>query len=324
MQIVGHKKQIGYLNKILENKGQISHAFLFSGPEKIGKKTILLEFIKSIQCEKSGKIGELCGQCIGCEQIGRVSADFLAVMPAKTDDGGIASEIGIGAIRNLRNFMSTKPMSNRFKIALIDDAHLMTREAQNALLKILEEPSGDKIIFLISSSQDNLLPTILSRAYQMKFNFVAEEDIIESAKGDNAVKIKKIIKIFGGRPGTIEEFLSHREDLDRAIDEFFKFAASDTEGRFKYIEKIIKDKNLNAPALLEKWIMILRLALFQKVGLYDLMGDIGLQNYLDNFVSHREMKNISGALNLAQRLHFLSASYNINQRLAMEMLALEL
>lgn len=322
--IIGHKKQIGYLNKILENKGQISHAFLFSGPEKIGKKTISLEFIKSIQCEKSGKIGELCGQCIGCEQIGRASADFLAVMPAKSDVSGVVSEIGIGAIRNLRNFMSARPMSNRFKIALIDDAHLMTREAQNALLKILEEPSGDKIIFLISQNQENLLSTILSRLYQMKFNFVAEKDILMSVKDKDADKAKKLFKIFGGRPGLIEGLSAHSEDFMRIADDFFKFAASDTDTRFRYIEKISKDKNLNMPILLEKWIMILRFALFQKAGFYDLMGDIELENYLNNFASHREMKNISGALNLAQKLHFLSASYNINQRLAMEMLALEL
>lgn len=321
--IIGHQKQIGYLNKILENKEAIPHAFLFIGPDKVGKKTIALEFIKSIQCEKSAKIGEFCGKCLGCEQIGRVSADFLAVEPER-DESGNFKETGIKEIRNLRIFLSERPTANKFKIAVIDDAHMMTHEAQNALLKSLEEPRGDKILFLITFSPENLLETILSRVYTMKFNLVSEREILGIP---GAEKLQNILRITDFRPGVVFDCLNNKNILaeyNKTIEDFFAFAVSDLNERFKYIEKKAKSDDFNVKAMLDNWTAILKLALFQKTQSCGLMEDKNTAKNLADFIEKRSVKNIADSLRLAQEISFLAGATNVNKRLAVEMLALSL
>lgn len=354
--IIGHKKQIGYLNKILENKEAMPtgrqampHSFLFVGPEKVGKKTIALEFIKSIQCEKSVKIGELCGKCLGCEQIGRVSADFFMVEPER-DENGSAKEISIAKIRALKTFLADRPATNKFKVAIINDAHLMTHEAQNALLKSLEEPKGDKILFLITSSPENLLGTILSRAYMMKFNLVAKEDIKEiiepdfrgdgnpsvprqndlvglAARADDKDSIYSILKITDFRPGVVFDCLADKgvlEEYNKIIDDFFTFAGADLNERFKYVEKKAKSDDFNVKALLDNWTAILRLALFQKTQSYGLIEGSEFKKRLSNFSDKKNVADIADALKLAQEISFLAGATNVNKRLAMEILAISL
>lgn len=338
--IIGHKKQIGYLNKILENKEAMPHSFLFVGPEKVGKKTIALEFIKSIQCEKSARIGELCGKCLGCEQIGRVSADFLMVEPER-DENGSAKEISIAKIRALKTFLADRPATNKFKVAIIDDAHLMTHEAQNALLKSLEEPKGDKILFLITSGPENLLGTILSRVYMMKFNLVAEEDIEEIVgldsrrslsrtairDGNDKDSIYSILKITDFRPGVVFDCLADKgvlEEYNKIIDDFFTFVGADLNERFKYVEKKAKSDDFNVKALLDNWTAILRLALLQKTQSYGLIEGSEFKKRLSNFSDKKNVADIVDALKLAQEISFLTGATNVNKRLAMEMLAISL
>lgn len=311
------------------------HAFLFVGPDKIGKKTIALEFIKSIQCEKNNKIGEFCGECIGCQQIGRVSADFFKVEPER-DESGNFKEIGIKEIRNLKTFLSERPATNKFKTAIIDDAHMMTHEAQNALLKSLEEPKGDKILFLITSSPENLLETILSRAYTIKFNLVAEEDIVGldsrrslsvMAGGDGKDSIRSMLKIADFRPGIVFDCLSDKNVLaeyNRMTDDFFAFAGFDLNERFKYIEKKAKTDDFNIKKMLDSWTMILRLALFQKIQSCGLMDDSEFKERLLNFSDKKSVADIVNVLKLTQEISFLSSATNVNKRLAMEMLAINL
>lgn len=327
--IIGHKKQIGYLNNILKNKEAIPHAFLFVGPDKIGKKTIALEFIKSIQCEKSEGLGKHCSKCMACDQQGRVSADFLLIEPDRNEKGDL-KEIGISKIRSLIDFASDRPISNPFKIAIIDEAHNMTQEAQNALLKVLEEPKGDKVIFLVSSNAENFLDTILSRVYSIKFNFVSDEEIskaLDSMPSEYIQDLKDILGIAGLRPGLVYD-LSQKEELIKKYgkinDDFFDFAKADLNDRFKYIEKYNQLKDFDVRKLLDSWIMILRFALFQKAQIYDLIDDSKMKKRLAEFGEKRTIKNISGSLRLAQEIYFLGKSTNINQRLALEMLALAL
>lgn len=305
------------------------HAFLFVGPDKIGKKTVALEFIKSIQCEKSGELGKHCNECAVCDQQNRVSADFLLIEPDRSESGD-SKEIGISQIRSLIDFAGSRPVSSPFKIMIIDEAHNMTHEAQNALLKVLEEPKGDKIIFLVGFGTENFLDTILSRVYPIKFNFVTEKDmseILDLAPSKYAKDLKNILDIAGLRPGFAHNLLQEEELIKKygkSMDDFFDFAKADLNNRFKYIEKCNQLKDFDVRKLLDSWIMILRSALFQKAQIYDLIKDDEIKKRLAEFGERRSIKNISSSLRLIQDIYFLNKSTNINQRLAMEMLALSL
>ena len=317
------------MNNILKDKGAIPHAFLFLGADKIGKKKVALEFIKSIQCEENEEVGNLCNKCAACSQQDRVSADFLMVEPDK-DDEGIMKEIGIGKIRVLKEFIGGRSVINKFKIAVIDTADLMTHEAQNAVLKILEEPKGDKIIFLISSNAGSLLETILSRVYTIKFSLISKDDIsgvLSNVPKKNIKDVERLIKIGNFRPGVIYDYLNSSRlqgEYDNIVGEFIKFAAADLNDRFKYVEKISQSKSFDLKKIMNIWSIILRQALFQKAQVYDLIDNNELERDLAYFVKDKEIKDVAKSLQLAQEIEFLGLSTNINQRLAFEIFALAL
>ena len=139
--MVGHKKQWDFLkNKFGAN--QLSHAYLLTGAEGIGKKLFAKEF----------------SEFIGCK-----FPDLMVVDPVE------GKEIPVLKIREVQNFLAYKSYNGGFKIVIVDEAHLMNQEAQSCLLKTLEEPKGQTILFLVSSKPDMLLPTIFSRCQAVKF-----------------------------------------------------------------------------------------------------------------------------------------------------------
>lgn len=139
--LIGHKKQWEFFRKKFE-QDQLSHAYLITGTEGIGKNLFVREF----------------SEFIGCK--------FPDLMVVEPEEG---KEISIAKIREVQKFLSYKSYNGGFKIVVIDEAHLMNQEAQSCLLKTLEEPKGQTILFLISSKPDMLLPTIFSRCQTIKF-----------------------------------------------------------------------------------------------------------------------------------------------------------
>lgn len=136
-----HKKQWDFLKKKFES-GQLSHAYLFVGQEGIGKKDFAKEFAEFLGCK---------------------FPDLMLVEPSE------GKEIPILKVREIQSFLAYKSYHGNFKIVIVDQAHLMSQEAQNCFLKTLEEPKGSTILFLISSRPDSLLPTIFSRCQPIKF-----------------------------------------------------------------------------------------------------------------------------------------------------------
>ena len=149
--IVGHKKQREFLEK-KHKLNQLSHAYLFTGAEGIGKKTLALEFAELIGCRFPDL---LVIKSINSESSIKNKKDSL--------------EIDIGQVRDALNFLSYKSYNGGFKVVIVDDAERMNVEAQNCFLKTLEEPKGNTLIILVSSKPDMLLPTIFSRCQTLKF-----------------------------------------------------------------------------------------------------------------------------------------------------------
>jgi len=140
--LIGHKKQWKFLRDKFENN-QLSHAYLFTGAEGIGKKLFAKEF----------------SELVGCK------FPDLKIISKKEDK----TELDVSQIREAQNFLSYKSYNGGIKIVVIDNAHLMNQEAQNCFLKTLEEPKGQTLLFLITSKPDMVLPTIFSRCQTIKF-----------------------------------------------------------------------------------------------------------------------------------------------------------
>jgi len=148
---------------------KLSHAYLFSGPRGVGKTSTARILAKSLNCEK-GLTGEPCSKCKNCREIAEgISLDVLEI------DG--ASNRGIDEIRDLKEKINYAPINSPYKIYIIDEVHMLTNEAFNALLKTLEEPP-EHIIFMFATTAPHKIPlTVLSRCQRFDFRRITIEEI---------------------------------------------------------------------------------------------------------------------------------------------------
>ena len=162
------------LSTILDSKS-IPHAFLFAGPRGLGKTSAARIVAKSVNCLKNNGRGEPCGTCDMCTSITNgTNVDVLEV--------DAASNRGIDDIRDLREKVRLLPTISLYKVYIIDEVHMLTTEAFNALLKTLEEPPEHTLFILCTTEPDKLPETIISRCIRFDFKKAAEEEIINSLK----------------------------------------------------------------------------------------------------------------------------------------------
>lgn len=168
--IIGHEQVKQHLQTAIE-QNKISHSYIINGESGSGKKLTAAIFAETLQCEDKGI--NPCGLCKSCIQAESGNhPDIIWVTHEKYS-------IGVDDIRNqLNNNISIKPYSRPYKIYIIPDADKMTEQAQNALLKTIEEPPEYAVILLLTNNVDNLLPTILSRCVTLNLKPV-KTDLIE-------------------------------------------------------------------------------------------------------------------------------------------------
>lgn len=165
--ILGNEKNKNILEKSIE-LNKTSHSYIFWGTEGIGKKIIAKEFAKKILCIQNHDYNCKCKSCIEFDS--NNNPDFQLI---EATDG----KIKIEQVREMQKKISEKPIISDKKVYIINDAGTMTKEAQNCLLKTLEEPPEYITIILICSNEDNLLSTIKSRCTRMYFEPIKEEEI---------------------------------------------------------------------------------------------------------------------------------------------------
>jgi len=174
--IVGHEQIIEHLKTAI-GTGKVSHAYLFAGEDGSGKNMLANAFAMALQCEqiRQGNIGDLaevkaCGICKSCIQAASDNhPDIIRITHDK-------ASIGIDDIRiQLNNDIQIKPYSSPYKIYIIDEAEKLTEQAQNALLKTIEEPPKYGIILLLTNNLNSLLPTILSRCVTLHIKPIDSE-----------------------------------------------------------------------------------------------------------------------------------------------------
>ncbi|MFZ1731120.1 MAG: DNA polymerase III subunit delta' [Bacteroidota bacterium] len=211
--VIGQQRIKGLLRSMFES-GRIPHAMLFHGPAGVGKDAAALTFARALNCAE-GKF-EPCGSCPSCQAMESLRHQRLKLifpMPSKADEDSAvdklsedelgemnaqidakaenpyhhismakAAGIKISSVRDIRRESAFRSGTSGRTVVLISDADRMNSSAANALLKTLEEPSGDLLLILTSARKDTLLPTIISRCQLLRFDVLAEEQILTALK----------------------------------------------------------------------------------------------------------------------------------------------
>lgn len=168
-EVVGQGHVTQTLLNALTNK-RTSHAYLFCGPRGTGKTSTGRILAKAVNCLTNGK-GEPCNSCAMCQAITEGRALDVIEVDA-------ASNRGIDEIRDLREKVNYAPNQARYKVYIIDEVHMLTKEASNALLKTLEEPPPHVIFVLATTEAHKVLPTILSRCQRFDFRRISQADVV--------------------------------------------------------------------------------------------------------------------------------------------------
>ena len=216
-RLLGNEDTKARIGRAIES-GTLPHAFLIGGPSGSGKTTLATEISAAINCEeKHNPTSPLpCGRCNNCRRIYEGNVPDIKTLSKKKDK----APIGVEAVKDFREDMFLSSTEAESTIYIIDDAQTMTPEAQNALLKVLEEPPGSVIIFLLATECDRILTTIKSRAQYIPMARFGEEELArlllsESSEArlmnsTDSERFMGIIMSSDGRLGVAKSLLNRR------------------------------------------------------------------------------------------------------------------
>ena len=213
--IVGHSKQIEQLKNAVRNN-RVPHAYLFSGPDGVGKMKTAVEFIKYLNCIDQDTENILsCEKCTSCLRMENENQpDYFFI----TDKEG---SIKIEQVRNLVSSLSFKNVITKYKCVIINNCELITAEGANSLLKIIEEPGENVMFFLITSNENRVLPTIRSRAQKINFQQLSPIELKELGERANlfSENMEFFIEFSQGSFGKLSSLVSDNDFLEE-LQEF--------------------------------------------------------------------------------------------------------
>ncbi len=242
--IIGHDWAVRLLMKHIASR-QVRHAYLFTGPDSIGKRTLALRFAQALNCQEASQAGTACGECRICRltQVGTFPDTHIV----EAEEG--ASVIKVGQIRTLQHELALTPYEAKWRIAILLRFHEAHESAANALLKTLEEPSPQVVILLTARSVESLLPTIVSRCelFNLRAPTRDELQVALVEKGENEESARLLAGISTGRPGYALRALGNPDVLEQRtqhLDDFVRLLGQNRALRFAYVDEITRGKNL--------------------------------------------------------------------------------
>ena len=309
--IIGHKRIILFLEKSIANH-KLSHAYLFYGPNHIGKSKVAEYFAASLLCLNKVDGAGPCGECASCQQVSKkIHPDVYWVSEAEDKD-----KISINQIRQLQEALILTPLSGNYKIAIIENAENLTIQAANSFLKLLEEAPKNTIIILLARSFHSVLPTIRSRCQNLRFSCPSQEEIqsfLEKRFNSKPETIEFILSLSQDQPGLAIELAENPEKLSEfqgVADEFINLLVeNNSENKFKLADSIQDGK------ILSQWLKIIRYLILARSGA-DSKRKF-LQKSIDKIIKKYTQKELSQIAQAILRAQFY-LQRNVNQKLVIE------
>ena len=205
-QIVGHEWAVNMLQQHIQHE-KLQHAYLFTGSPGIGKRTLALKFAQAVNCTQPTQTGQPCGTCRDCRQIQAMQHPDLSIVTV--DDSG---SIKVDQIRELQHSLSLAPYQAKYRIALLLNFENANANAQNALLKTLEEAPARVILLLTALSVENLLPTIVSRCEILRLRPLPLQDLEHALVQQWQIELEKARLLSHLTSGRLGESLHYAQD----------------------------------------------------------------------------------------------------------------
>ncbi len=317
--IIGHESIIQHLQNAISAQ-KVSHAYIFYGEEGMGKKTLANAFAKTLQCEENGI--RSCDRCKSCMQADSGNhPDIIRVTHEKLS-------IGVDDIRIQVNAdILVKPYDSRYKIYIIDDADKLTEQAQNALLKTMEEPPEYAVILLLVSNLTSILPTILSRCVQLNLKpadktvikeFLMEYHHIPDYKAEMAAAFSS------GNVGKAIKYASS-EDFDKMKEEVLHILKYIDDMELHEVISGLKVLTANKPVI-EDYIDLMMLW-YRDVVMYKATLDPDLLLYREELSFIKQQANIRSYENVEKIISGMEKAKirlkaNVNFDIAIELMLL--
>ena len=321
--MLGHEWAVSVLKQHVAGGG-FRHAYLFTGPQGVGRRTMALRLAQALNCPQPSAPGEPCRQCRTCQQIENMQHPDLAVVQAEQ----VGGTLKVDQIRELQHSLSLAPYQANYRVALLlrfEEAHV---SAQNALLKTLEEPPDKVVLLVTAESAESLLPTVASRCELLRLRPLPLEMVqagLQERWGMPAEEARLLAHLSGGRPGNALRLYQSPELLEQRqiwLDDLHQLLRSNRVQRFAYADKLSRDKEKRRDAL-QAWLSLWRDALLCASGSSVPLVNLDRAGEIEELARHCGPQLAYASVNAL--LHALDQlEHNVHPQLCIEVLLLDL
>ena len=325
-RISGHLDSVRLLDQA-RVAGKLASGYLLCGPTQIGKRAVALELAKALNCLSSSPP---CDRCDQCRRIDAGSHPDVRILEVSEIDN--RRMISIDVVRDVLRHALIRPFQGQWRVTIIDGAELLSDEAGNALLKILEEPPPQVLFILLTTNPMRVLHTIRSRCQSLFLRPLPNESvqkILVDQWGVDEAEAKKLSLLSQGRMGWAIRCVNDKSVLDRQlrrINELLSISRAPLEERFAHAGELaglfLKDPS-SIWEVLDLWIFLWRDVLITKVGPPELTGSSLGMDHVEEWASQYTVEDLICVIRSLMEVKSLLEA-NVNPRLALEGLALSI
>jgi DNA polymerase-3 subunit delta' len=319
--LIGHENTQALLKRTVEG-GRPSHAYLFVGREGVGKKLVAVRFASMLNCPSAD--GDPECDCRVCRRVleGK-HPDVISEQPER-------GMIRIDRVRNIQKFFRYPPIEGAFRVVVIDNAHTMNRQAQNALLKTLEEPPPGRVLILVTAKPALLLTTVRSRCRKITFGPLPPEPLIslvQQRTGLSLDKARTLTALAGGSVGKALELADSRylEIRDKALSVLIEPGKNGISGLLDFSGKISSNRQSALEAIeiagtLIRDMLIIQYGADTSAAIHGDSLDI-----IAAAAQHHSQDDLFAVYDeLASAAELIEADINVNKNLTMDVMLLKI
>jgi len=320
--LTGHEWAVDMLQKHIVH-GTTRHAYLFSGPPGLGRRTLALRFAQALNCPTPAAPGIPCGTCRDCTQIESMAHADLTIVQAEAEGGTLK----VDQIRETRKTLILKPYMSKYRVALFLRFQEANDNAANALLKTLEEAPSYAVLILTADNPEQLLPTIISRCEVLRLRPLRVEEVQSELehRGFETNHARLLAHLSGGRMGYALRLLESDallEKREERLNDLLTLLSASRVEKFKYVDQLAKDKEVMRQTItfwLTYWRDVMLRAAQAETPLVNVDRNVEIEDLagrLDLSSARRVVRGLEEALEKLDR--------NVNSRLLAEVLLLDL